>query len=152
VTWLIEHGGVDVVSLTAALEHQSGLRGLTGTSGDFRDVLAGRADGDADCVLAFDVYVHTLVREIGAMAATAGGLDLLVFTGGVGEHVPEVRAAAAERLAHLGVALDEDANAVAESDAVIGSSGAPADTVVVTAAEAAEVARLTREVLASRGG
>jgi acetate kinase len=152
VTWLIEHGGVDVVSLTAALEHQSGLRGLTGTSGDFRDVLAGRADGDADCVLAFDVYVHTLVREIGAMAATAGGLDLLVFTGGVGEHVPEVRAAAAERLAHLGVALDEDANAVAESDAVIGSSGAPADTVVVTAAEAAEVARLTREALASRGG
>jgi acetate kinase len=148
LTWLLEHGGVDVGSLTTALEHQSGLRGLTGTSGDFRDVLAGRADGDADCVLAFDVYLHTLVREIGAMAASAGGLDLLVFTGGVGEHQPEVRAAAAERLGHLGVALDSEANAAAGSDAVVTASGAAVDTVVVTAAEAAEVARLTLEALA----
>ena len=151
VTWLLEHGGLDAEALTAALEHQSGLRGLTGTSGDFREVLAGRADGDPDCVLAFDVYVHTLVREIGAMAASAGGLDVLVFTGGVGEHVPEVRAAAAQRLAHLGVALDPAANAAAQADAVVTAPGAPVATVVVTAAEAAEVARLTRAALNHRG-
>ncbi len=113
-------------------------------------MLAGRADGDPGCVLAFDVYVHTLVREIGAMAASAGGLDVLVFTGGVGEHVPEVRAAAAERLAHLGVAVDPAANASAQADAVVTAPGAPVATVVVTAAEAAEVARLTREVLGRR--
>ena len=152
VTWLLEHGGVGVESLVAALEHQSGLRGLSGTSGDFREVLAGRADGDPDCALAFDVFVHTLVREIGAMAASAGGLDVLVFTGGVGEHVPEVRAAAAERLAHLGVALDPHANDAASGDAEISAAGAPVASVVVTAAEAVEVARLTREVLGGGGG
>lgn len=152
LTWLLQHGKVDADSLADVLEHESGLRGLTGGSGDFRDLLAGRARGDADCALAFDVYVHTLVREIGAMAASAGGLDLLVFTGGVGEHVPEVRAAAAERLAHLGVALDPAANEAARADAVVTASGARVATVVVTAAEAAEVARLTQEALRSARG
>jgi acetate kinase len=147
LTWLLEHGGLDPETLTAALEHQSGLRGLTGTSGDIREVLAGRSQGDEDCALALDVYVHTLVREIGAMVSSAGGLDLLVFTGGVGEHAPVVRAAAADRLAHLGVALDPDANAAADADAVISAPGAPVATAVVTAAEAAEVARLTRGAL-----
>jgi acetate kinase len=150
VTWLLSHGGLDPETLTAALEHESGLHGLSGTSGDIREVLAGRARGDADCTLAFDVYVHTLVREIGAMAASAGGLDVLVFTGGVGEHSPDVRAAAAERLGHLGVALDPDGNLMAQGDADITGAGAKAATVVVTAAEAAEVARLTRAALADR--
>lgn len=148
VTWLLEHGGIDAEALTAALEHQSGLRGLSGTSGDLREVLAGRAEGNADCVLAFDVYVHTLVREIGAMAASAGGLDVLVFTGGVGEHSAEVRGAAAARLAHLGVAVDAVANHAAQGDADITAVGATAATLVVTAAEAAEIARLTRQALA----
>jgi acetate kinase len=152
VMWLLEHGGLDPETLTAALEHQSGLRGLTGTSGDIREVLEGRARGDADCTLAFDVYVHSLVREIGAMAASAGGLDLLVFTGGVGEHAPDVRAAATERLGHLGVALDPDANAAAQGDADLTAPGAQVATVVVTAAEAAEVARLTRAALAGHAG
>lgn len=147
VTWLLQHGGVDAEGLAAALEHQSGLRGLSGTSGDLREVLAGRSRGDADCALAFEVYVHVLVREIGAMAASAGGLDLLVMTGGVGEHSPEVRAAAAERLGHLGVALDLAANATAQADADISMAGASTATVVIAAAEAAEVARLTRETL-----
>lgn len=152
VTWLLQHGGQDPETLAAALERRSGLHGLSGTSGDIREVLAGRARGDADCALAFDVYVHTLVREIGAMAASAGGLDMLVFTGGVGEHAPAVRAAAAERLAHLGVALDADGNAAAQGDADITGTGADAATVVVTAAEAAEVARLTRETVAHHAG
>ena len=147
ITWLLQHGGFDNESLAEALEHQSGLRGLSGTSGDLREVLAGRARGDADCALAFEVYVHVLVREIGAMAASAGGLDLLIMTGGVGEHSPEVRAAAAARLGHLGVALDIGANANVRADADITMTGAAAATVVVTAAEAAEVARLTRETL-----
>ena len=149
LTWLLQHGGVDTDGLAATLEHQSGLRGLSGTSGDLRDVLAGRSRGDADCTLAFEVYVHVLVREIGAMAASAGGLDVLVMTGGAGEHSPQLRAAAAERLAHLGVALDADANASARTDADISMAGAAASTVVIAAAEAAEVARLTRETLAA---
>ena len=73
-------------SLADALEHRSGLKGLSGTSGDLRDVLAARAGGDEDAALAFDVFIHRLRREIGAMTMSIGGLDLLVLTGGIGEY------------------------------------------------------------------
>jgi acetate kinase len=145
--WLLEHGEVEVETLHAVLEHQSGLKGLSRTSGDLRDVLEARSGGDADATLAFDVYVHRLVREIGAMAAAAGGLDVLVFTGGMGEHSPELRAAAAERLGFLGVEVDRSANR-ATADADLTADGAIARTVVVTAAEDVEVARETVAVIA----
>jgi acetate kinase len=145
--WLLEHGEVEVETLHAVLEHQSGLKGLSHTSGDLRDVLEARSGGDADATLAFDVYVHRLVREIGAMAAAAGGLDVLVFTGGMGEHSPELRAAAAERLRFLGVEVDRSANR-ATADADLTADGAIARTVVVTAAEDVEVARETVAVIA----
>jgi len=144
--WLLDHAGLDSATLGWVLEHESGLRGLSGTSGDLRDVLAARDSGDPDARLALDVYVHRLVREIGAMAAGAGGLDLLVFTGGMGEHSPELRAAAATRLAHWGVALDDVANRATE-DADISARDAAVRTVVVTAAEDVEVAREVRRVL-----
>jgi acetate kinase len=149
VTWLLEHSDFDVETLTAALEHQSGQRSPSGTSSGLCEVLIGRARGDKDCALAFDVSVHTLVREIGAMAASAGGLDVLVFTGGVGEHSPQLRAAAAERLGHLGVVFDAEANDAAQSDAIISVEGSAAATVIVTAAEDVEIARLVRGILCS---
>ena len=146
VLWLLEHGDVEVETLSAVLEHRSGLKGLSGTSGDLRDVLEARATGDPDATLAFDVYVHRLVREIGAMAAAAGGLDVLVFTGGMGEHSPELRAAATEGLRFLGVEVDGTANQ-ATGDADLTAEGAIVRTVVVTAAEDVEVARETASVL-----
>jgi acetate kinase len=147
VLWLLEHGEVPEPELADVLEHHAGLKGMTGTSGDLRDVLAGRADGDADCALAVDVYVHRLVREIAAMAASAGGLDLLVMTGGVGEHAWQVREEAAGRLAHLGVALDEDRNRTTTADGTIGAEGAAVGTVVVTAREDLEIRRQVLDVL-----
>jgi acetate kinase len=147
VLWLLEHADVDATTLGQVLEHQSGLRGLSGTSGDYRDVVAGHEAGDADATLALDVYLHRLVREIGAMAVSAGGLDVLVFTGGVGEHAPELRAEAGRRLAHLGVAVDEATNGATE-DADITTEGASVQTVVVTAAEDVEISREVRRVLA----
>ena len=144
--WLLEHAGVDATTLGQVLEHQSGLKGLSGTSGDLRDVLSARERGDADAALALDVYVHRLVREIGAMAASAGGLDVLVFTGGMGEHAPALRAAAVARLGHLGVALDATVDDVT-TDADVSAAGAEVRTLVVTAREDVEVARETRRVL-----
>ncbi|RBY97518.1 acetate/propionate family kinase [Blastococcus sp. TF02-8] len=145
--WLLEHGDVPVPELADVLEHDSGLRGLTGTSGDLRDVLTGRDAGDADCALALDVYLHRLCREIAAMTSATGGLDLLVFTGGVGEHAWSVREAAAERLTHLGLAVDPDVNRVAAGDADITAPGAAAGSVVVTAREDLEIRRQVTEVL-----
>jgi acetate kinase len=145
--WLLEHGGVPEPELADVLEHHAGLKGMTGTSGDLREVLAGRADGDADCALAVQVYVHRLVREIAAMAASAGGLDLLVMTGGVGEHAWPVREEAARRLAHLGVALDEHRNRATTGDGEIGAEGAAVRTVVITAREDLEIRRQVLDVL-----
>jgi acetate kinase len=145
--WLLEHAHLDVPTLGSVLEHQSGLKGLSGTSGDYRDVLAAHGAGDADATLALDVYLHRLVREIGAMVASAGGLDLLVFTGGMGEHAPTLRASTAQRLAYLGVRIDDQANA-ATTDADLSAPDAVVSTVVVTAREDLEVGREVRSVLA----
>ncbi len=143
VLWLITEAGLDAAAVTTALEKRSGLAGLSATTGDMREVLQA---GDEAARLAVDVYVHRLRREIAAMAAALGGLDVLVFTGGVGEHAPAIRAAAAVGLGFLGVALDPDRNASTTADGDI-SAGTGVRTVVVTAREDLEVARQVRALL-----
>jgi acetate kinase len=142
VLWLLRHGH-DAEAVEAGLDREGGLRGLAGDA-DMRAVLE---RDDAPARLAIDVYVHRLRAEIAAMAAALGGLDALVFTGGVGEHAPAIRARAAAGLGFLGVQLDAQANARADGDAEIGSSGARARTLVVTAREDLEVARQVRALL-----
>jgi acetate kinase len=149
--WLLGREEIDVPTLSQVLEHQSGLKGLSGTSGDLRDLAAAREQGDPDARLAYDVYVHRLVREIGSMVASAGGLDLLVFTGGVGEHSEELRRDVGRRLAHLGVALDDHEN-LATGDADVSAPHATVLTVVVTAAEDVEVSREVRRLCGRADG
>ncbi|MBB5156402.1 acetate/propionate family kinase [Saccharopolyspora phatthalungensis] len=145
--WLLNTKDVAPQELFEVLSDRSGLAGLSGVSGDLRDVLAARDNGDADAALAYDVYRHSLVRHAGAMVAVLGGLDLLVFTGGIGEHQSPVRDAVCEALEFAGVAADSALNAAAEEDADITAPGAPARTVVVQAREDLEIARQTRAAL-----
>jgi acetate kinase len=147
--WLLEQSDMTERELAEALEHESGLRGLAGTA-DMRELLAAAARDEPAAVLARDVYVHRLRAGIGAMAAALGGLDTLVFTGGVGERAPEIRARAATGLEHLGVAVDPAANAAGAEE--IGAAGAPARTLVVEAREDLEIARGVRAALASPAG
>lgn len=151
VLWLLRHGGMSVASLGDALEHESGLAGLTDGDGDLREVRKGVETGDERSVRAFDVYVHRLRREIAGMAAAMDGLDALVFTGGVGENQPSVRTAAAAGLGFLGVWLDEEANRTASGDldsgVDISADGAEVRTMVVEAREDREIARQVRELL-----
>ncbi|MCE7001160.1 acetate/propionate family kinase [Saccharothrix sp. S26] len=146
VLWLEEHEKLSPHEVATALERESGLTALAGT-GDLREIDAAAAGGDPDAVLALDVYTHRLVGGVAAMAAALGGLDVLAFTGGVGEKSATVRRRAAQRLAFLGVAVDEERNEQVDGDADITGPGAAARTLVVTAREDLEIARGTRAAL-----
>jgi acetate kinase len=143
--WLLEHGGHEPGEVSDALEHASGLRALAGTA-DMREVLARAGAGDPAATLARDVYLHRLRAEIAAMTASLGGLDALVFTGGVGERAGEIRAAAGAGLGFLGVAIDPQRNAAAEPDADVSAPDAPVRTLVVAAREDVEMAAQVRAV------
>jgi acetate kinase len=144
--WLLERESVSVGEMAEALEHEAGLLALAGTA-DMREVLA-RADTDDRARLALDVYVHRLRAGIAAMVAALGGLDALVFTGGVGERAPAIRAATADGLGFLGVAIDPAANeAAGDADADVSAPGAAARTLVLHAREDLEIAGQVREVL-----
>ena len=106
------------------------------------------ATGDERAILGRDVYLHHLRASIAAMAAALGGLDALAFTGGVGEHAPEIRARAADGLAFLGVAIDASTNADAEPDTDVSSPGATVRTHLIAAREDREIARQVRALLA----
>jgi acetate kinase len=133
--WLLEETGMAERELAHALEHESGLLALAGTA----DMRAVAQQGG----LALDVYLHRLRAGIAAMTAALGGLDALVFTGGVGEHSPEVRAGAADGLGFLGVAVDPEPNARGDED--IGTG--PVRVMVVEAREDLEISRGVRRVL-----
>jgi acetate kinase len=125
------------------LDKRSGLTGLAGT-GDMRALLA-RADHDAR--LAIEVYLHQLRKSIGAMATSLGGLDVCVFTGGVGENAPDIRQRAVERLRFLGLEVDATANSAVSGDADITASDAAARTLVIAAREDLEMARQAHQLL-----
>jgi acetate kinase len=103
--------------------------------------------GNDNARLAIDVYLHRLRAGIAAMAAAMGGLDALVFTGGVGENSPAVRAEAADGLEFLGVSVAVERNRAARGDADIGSRGVAVRTLVVRAREDLEVARQVRQLV-----
>ncbi len=144
--WLSEHEGLSAAELADALEHRSGLLGLCGAA-DMREVLARADSGDSRAQLALEVYLHRLRGGIAAMAAAIGGMDVLVFTGGVGERSCAVRSRAAAGLGFLGVVLDETRNREAAADTEIGAVGAPVRCLALTAREDLEIARQVRAVL-----
>jgi acetate kinase len=149
--WVQRHGEIGAEEMERALDRESGLLALSGRSGEMREVLAGAAAGDERCRLAFNAYCHRLVAGIAAMAAASGGLDALVFTGGVGEHIPEVRAAAAAGTAFLGVDLDLARNDdYGGGDAILSPAGAPIATIAIAAREDLEIAREVRGALSKR--
>jgi acetate kinase len=150
LVWLLNDGRLSLTELADGLERSSGLAGLAGLpggSGDMRDVRAAADAGDRCARLAIGVYVHRLRGEIAAMAAAMNGLDALVFTGGIGEHDPALRAATASGLGFLGAAIDEDRNSAAHGDTDISAPGSAVRTVVITAREDIEIAHQTRAVL-----
>jgi acetate kinase len=148
LVWLLD-GRVEPRELAEALERRSGLLALCG-SADMAEVTRRADGGDGPAQMALAVYLHRLRAAIAAMAASLAGIDVLAFTGGVGERSAAVRAGAAAGLAFLGVSLDEARNAeVRAADADISADAAAVRTIVLGAREDLEIARSTRVALSA---
>ncbi|MCC5953163.1 MAG: acetate/propionate family kinase, partial [Acidimicrobiia bacterium] len=151
--WLQETAGIDAAEVHDGLEHRSGLAGLSdgfAADGDIRTVRLAADRGSSSARLALDVLGWSVRRGIGSMAASLDGVDVVVFTGGVGEHDADLRAEVCDGLSYLGVRLDPEANAATHSDAVVSTGDAAAAVVVVTAAEDRQIAREAGALLRHR--
>jgi acetate kinase len=150
ITYLLRQGRLQPNEIDDVLNQRSGLLGISGVSGDMREILALMRRGHSRARLAFDMYVHRLQAGIGAMVAVLGGIDALVFTAGVGENSPEVRDATCSNLSFLGVKLDGVANTNTEPDADIASTDSSIRVLVIRAQEEWAIARECRMIAGER--
>jgi acetate kinase len=148
VPWLAGAEGLAAGDVVRALNERAGLLGLSGTSGDMREIERLRAAGDTRARLAFDVFVHRARRWLGAMAAVLGGVDEVLFSGGIGERSSAVREAVCRDMAWCGLVLDPARNArPSERDGRIGADGARVAAHVVPVDEERLIARATGALL-----
>ena len=140
--YLIENHGMDVKALTNLLYKQSGLLGVSGISQDMRALLAADAPEAREAV---DLFCYRIVREIGSLAAALGGLDALIFTGGIGEHAAPVRAQVCAKLEWMGLEFDAAANAT--DNARISTAASRVAACVIPTNEEWMIARHTAELL-----
>ena len=144
--YLLRHKGLNVEELDSALNHESGLLGVSGISSDLRQLLS-KLPHNPDARLAVDIYVHRIVQTIGAMTATLGGIDALVFTAGVGEHSAKIRERVCEKLKYLGLDLDRAANENCRPDADIATPASAARILVIATREDLTIMRETRRLV-----
>lgn len=144
---MAERTGRGLDDLLAELGSGAGLAGLSGTSGDIRDIEAGLDAGDEPCRLAMDVYVTAVRDYLGAYLVELGGVDAVAFTGGIGQNDPLVRGMALEGLEFAGIVIDAEANESRRSEGRIDAAGSKAAVWVVPANEERIVARLAADFL-----
>lgn len=145
-----ERHGLSAEQVEKALNRESGLLGVSGISGDMRQVLAAGKSGDPQAQLAVTVYTHRIRKEIGAAVVTLGGIDALVFTAGVGEHSAEIRESVCARLQCVGLELDPKLNASCQADIDIATRSSAGRILVIETREDAtmlqEVERVLRQL------
>lgn len=135
--------GLSAEEIEDGLSKHGGLLGISGVSNDMRDLQSAAESGNERARLAVDAFVSGIIKQIGAFYAELGGLDQLVFTGGIGEHSAFVRNAVCSQLRHLGIELDEEKNSASESVGVVSAAGSAVLVTVVPANEELGVARKT---------
>ena len=143
----LENEGLTREEIIRGFEKQGGLLGLSGVSNDWRTVAEAAEAGNKRAKLAVEVFAVSIIRYIGMYYAELGGLDKLVFTGGIGENSPMLRERVCAPLAHLGIALDAERNRALGPDGRISPDGSPVEVLVIPANEELGVARRTAELL-----
>jgi acetate kinase len=142
--FLVRHG-TDVDEFYDTLEHRSGLLGVSGVSSDIRAVMKQAEAGDESARLAYDMFLYSVTRAVGSMVASLGGIDVLTFTGGVGEHQPPLRRHVVNALRYLHLALDDTSNDEGATDRDHSVAGSPVRIMLVKSREDLSI---LREVLA----
>ena len=151
VLHVMEKRGLSAAQMARTLASQAGLAGIAGGSGDVRDLSEAAARGDARARLALDVFVRAVRHYLGAFLVELGGLDVLTFSGGIGENSAEVRAAVCAGLASFGIELDAGRNESLRGEGRISRDGALVTVLVLPADEETVVARAVAEFLGLRG-
>lgn len=141
LVYLIRHRGDTAEELDEILNRKSGLLGVSGISGDMREIETAIDNGNSRAQLAFDVYTHRLLRELGAMLAVLGGVDAIIFTGGVGENSARLRERVCGDLGFMGLKLDAAKNVRPSADEDIAASDSRVRVLVIRAQEEWEIAR-----------
>jgi acetate kinase len=141
LTYLLQQGHLDGKMLDDMLNTQSGLLGISGVSSDMREIETAIKQGNQRAKLAFDIFVHRLRSGIGSMIAALNGIDVLLFTAGIGENSPEIRDAACAQFGFLGLTLDPTKNSAARPDQDISAPGSAVCVLVVRAQEDWAIAR-----------
>lgn len=139
----LQSEGLSAEEIEDGLSKHGGLLGISGVSNDMRDLQSAAESGNERARLAVDAFVSGIIKQIGAFYAELGGMDQLVFTGGIGEHSAFVRNAVCSQLRHLGIELDEEKNSASESVGVVSAAGSAVLVTVVPANEELGVARET---------
>jgi acetate kinase len=142
VLYLLQHEDMNARSIERLIYEQSGLLGVSGVSSDMRALLA---SDEPSARNAIDLFVYRIKRELGSLVAALGGLDALVFTAGIGEHAPDIRARVCRDAAWLGIVLDEEANA--KNVARISTPESAASAWTIPTNENLIIARHTRRVI-----
>lgn len=135
LTYLVRESSISGEDLDWMLNRRSGLLGISGISSDMREIESAMSQGNARAKLAFEMFVHRLRKGIGEMAAVLGGVDVLIFTAGIGENSAQVRSAACANLDFMGVKIDADKNSHSPVDAEISSPNSKARVLVIRAQE-----------------
>ncbi|MDO8835949.1 MAG: hypothetical protein Q7V01_10140 [Vicinamibacterales bacterium] len=145
--FVMKRRGLDPDGMARVLATKSGLAGISGLSGDIRDLDGAAARGDARASLALDVFVRAVRHYVGAFLLELGGIDVLTFSGGIGENSPGIRAGICAGLGGFGLVLDHDLNQAARGDARISSAESRIPILIVPADEERIVARATADVI-----
>ena len=149
--YVMKKHALNVDEMARILACESGLAGIAGGTGDVRDLTAAAESGDVRARLALDVFVRAVRHYIGAFLVTLGGVDVLTFSGGIGENSPWIREQVCRGLAAFGIELDGERNRAASDEARISTGRSPAAIWILPADEEKIVARATAAVIQSRG-
>ncbi|MDE6006963.1 MAG: acetate kinase [Muribaculaceae bacterium] len=150
LVYLMERTGMDAQALSKVINKQSGVLGISGISNDMRDIEAAIERGDERAKLAMDMYDYRILKYIGAYAAVLDGVDVIVFTGGVGENQTGTRERICRHLSYLGVELDPEANKVRGQEIIITKPESKVTVCVIPTDEELMIAQDTAEIVGDR--